>query len=464
MNPVEKDALFPEVNEGLNSFEISDEVEGQFLKRTISFGDMKFSSSRRRPVKHQGYSDESSSDEWWRSFLLGNELSSEQSNGSLSFVDLFASTGGLSLALTEAAQSLGFRPNALFAADLDVRALEVYQSHFSPLFTHCGDVDHLVDVDGFINDCHSRGQLIDVILDDRLKKLVGEVDVLVAGPPCQGHSSLNNATRHEDPRNRFYLHPVAIGIALRARAILIENVPGVRRDSSEVVKRAEQLLIRHGYSVSASVLKAEKLGWPQTRHRYFLVATRSDRCIDLGVMAKQLYSPTKPIAWAIHDLLDVLGIDILHSPANMSVDNQRRIDWLFENNASHLPDELRPACHRDKDHTYSTVYGRMHWDRPAGTITTGFSTPGRGRFIHPLRPRTLLPIEAARIQGFPDYYFQRPKVSAPFSRTEIAKWIGDAVPPPLGFPAVLCAIGTLLTTGLLIPKQMRKIVGSNDAK
>jgi site-specific DNA-cytosine methylase len=31
------------------------------------------------------------------------------------------------------------------------------------------------------------------------------------------------------------------------------------------------------------------------------------------------------------------------------------------------------------------VYGRMHWDRPASTLTGGFACCGRGRFIHPLR-------------------------------------------------------------------------------
>ena len=76
---------------------------------------------------------------------------------------------------------------------------------------------------------------------------------------------------------------------------------------------------------------------------------------------------------------------------------------FFEHDLYNLPNSERPDCHKDGT-TYGSVYGRMFPDRPAPTITTGFMTPGRGRFIHPLLPRTLTPWEAARIQGFPDTY------------------------------------------------------------
>ncbi|MDA0371961.1 MAG: DNA cytosine methyltransferase, partial [Actinobacteria bacterium] len=46
----------------------------------------------------------------------------------------------------------------------------------------------------------------------------------------------------------------------------------------------------------------------------------------------------------------------------------------------------------------------MRWDGPSGTITTGFLTPGRGRFVHAVEPRGLSPREGARLQGYPDSY------------------------------------------------------------
>lgn len=437
-----------------SSIKIEYEAAATSISQSLVFDESVFVSVRKRPSKHQFSFKETLSDEWWRAFLLGNEIESDCNNGSVTFIDLFASAGGLSLAFTEASRSLGLKPESLFCADLDKGALEIYKSHFDPLFTHVGDVDHLVDVDGLLGIPLSESEVPNILINEKLRQIVGEVDVVLAGPPCQGHSSLNNVSRNEDPRNRFYLHPVAIGIALGAKAIVIENVPGVRRDTSAVVDRSISLLRQYGYSITGEVLKAEHLGWPQTRHRYFLVAVKGKEVTSLNSLFNQLKSPAKPIEWAIHDLLDHQGNDVMSIGSNLSVENQERIRWLFENDTNHLPDQHRPACHRDKAHTYSSVYGRMRWDRPSGTITTGFSTPGRGRFIHPLRQRTLLPIEAARIQGFPDGYFTTLQIESQITRTEIVKWVGDAVPVPLGYPAMICALRGLFDIGTF---QLRMI-------
>ena len=71
----------------------------------------------------------------------------------------------------------------------------------------------------------------------------------------------------------------------------------------------------------------------------------------------------------------------------------------------------------------------MAWDAPAQTITTGFGSPGQGRYLHPSRLRTLSPHEAARLQFFPDWF----DFSAAKNRREIAQSIGNAVPPKLAF-------------------------------
>ena len=83
----------------------------------------------------------------------------------------------------------------------------------------------------------------------------------------------------------------------------------------------------------------------------------------------------------------------------------------------------------------------LHTDRPSPTLTTGFGTPGRGRYVHPTKLRVLTPREAARIQGFPDTYrWQIPGEPVPKAQS-LAKWIGDAVPMPLGHAATLSALG-----------------------
>jgi DNA (cytosine-5)-methyltransferase 1 len=119
-----------------------------------------------------------------------------------------------------------------------------------------------------------------------------------------------------------------------------------------------------------------------------------------------------------------------------SEENIVRINHLHDNNAYNLPDEVRPDCHKN-GHTYPSVYGRMFWEKPAQTITTGFLTPGRGRYIHPKARRVLTPHEAARVQSFPDTFSFVVSESDPPSRSSVAKWIGDAVPPLLGYAATL---------------------------
>jgi DNA (cytosine-5)-methyltransferase 1 len=111
----------------------------------------------------------------------------------------------------------------------------------------------------------------------------------------------------------------------------------------------------------------------------------------------------------------------------MTQENQRRVKYLFRKDVHDLPNRLRPPCHRDKDHSYVSMYGRMHWDKPAQTITGGFGSMGQGRFVHPTRPRTLTAHEAARLQGFPDFF----DFSSVKGVTALREMIGNAVPPQL---------------------------------
>jgi DNA (cytosine-5)-methyltransferase 1 len=67
------------------------------------------------------------------------------------------------------------------------------------------------------------------------------------------------------------------------------------------------------------------------------------------------------------------------------------------------------------------------------TVTTGFSSPGRGRYIHPHEKRVVNIREAGRIQGFPDWYWQ-PALNLGFKRAYYNKVIGDAVPSLFAYP------------------------------
>ena len=270
---------------------------------------------------------------------------------------------------------------------------------------------------------------------------VRDVDLVMAGPPCQGHSNLNNQTRRDDVRNALYLTVPAFAVAARARMAIVENVPEVTSDRSRVVETARRLFESAGYSVAEGILSADAMGWPQTRRRHFLVARIDAAPIPIRRVSDVLADASpRSVWWAIGDLEARSGDDPMDRAAALSPENRQRVDWLFDNDEYDLPCSERPECHREST-SYPSVYSRMRRDTPAQTITTGFMTPGRGRYVHPTQRRTLTPREAARLQGFPDSYRFVTDPRHPPTRAKLAKWIGDAVPMPLGYGAALSAIG-----------------------
>lgn len=384
---------------------------------------------------------------WWQSFLRGAKVYTDASRAvlpPLRSVDAFCGCGGLTLGATQAAIATGRRLESVAAIDVDGDGLAVHQANFGTKLLMHTNASSLVDWRVHGEGAASRFAYEPEILNEDLASEVGKIDIFLAGPPCQGHSNLNNKTRREDPRNLLYITAVALGVGLKARSIVMENVPEVVNDKSDVVNSAKALLKASGYEwIDSGVLATDHLGGAQTRKRYFLIASRiavSEGDVHIKDVASSLKQEPRPLSWAIGDLLHEftkeLGTTIMNTTPVMSAENAARIKHLFENDVYDLPDAERPDSHKN-GHTYPSVYGRMYWTKPSQTITTGFLTPGRGRHIHPIRPRVITPHEAARIQTFPDTFNFVVDAAHPPSRAGLQKWIGDAVPPLLGYAATL---------------------------
>lgn len=311
----------------------------------------------------------------------------------------------------------------VLALDLDPDAVAVFATNLGN--AEIGKIEGYFDGEVASDPLTSRERYV--------RRKLGSVDVLVGGPPCQGNSDLNNHTRREDPRNRLYLRMARAARVLRASFVVVENVPAVIHDRSGVVDLTREHLERLGYSTWAGILDLGLLGVPQRRHRHFLVASADQTAPASQVL--HLLRPTKPrtVRWAISDLQPANGTPF-DATGSVSAENRKRMSWLFEHDEFVLPDELRPPCHRLKPHSYKSVYGRMRWDEPAPTITTGFGSMGQGCFVHPANPRTITPHEAARLQTFPDFF----SFLAVTRRSSWARLIGNAVPP--------LAIARLLST------------------
>ena len=365
----------------------------------------------------------------------------------INMADLFSGCGGLSLGIQRAAHDSEYSLDVRLALDSDPIAMNVYYDLFPDAKTICKPIEEVLH--GEIGSRLTRAEA-DLAHD------VGHLDFMLGGPPCQGHSNLNNHSRRDDPRNGLYLRMARAAQVLNPSAIIIENVPTVTYDVQKAVHRTIECLESLQYTVGAGVVDLSKLGVPQRRRRHIIVALQN--CgVDAQELVDSLDSPVcghvpRTVRWAIGDLEDRAEADIFDSASIPYPINQSRIDWLFETGETDLPNELRPPCHRS-DHSYTAMYGRMAWDIPAQTVTTGFNCMGQGRYVHPSRRRVITPHEAARLQTLPDFVNFK-EVPA---RKHLAKLIGNSVPPLLSY-----AIGKLVIPLLKSLPQSSKEPRTSD--
>lgn len=337
-------------------------------------------------------------------------------------VDLFSGVGGLTLGACEAARSLDLAAECALAVDRDEAAIACHAANFPNGRAEIADVAEM-----FTADFEARLSTA----ERRLRREVGDVDLLLGGPPCQGHSDLNNYSRRDDPKNGLYGTMARAARVLRPRHVVVENVAGAAHDRGGVVQATVDALQRLGYDVTTGLVEGIRIGVPQRRRRLLVVGSLSP-VPDLETVQQGSATPPRDLRWAIGDLVDTSPSTPFDTPSTPSKDNRRRIAHLFEHDLYDLPDEERPACHRDKPHTYRSVYGRLRWDEPAQTITSGFYSTCMGRYVHPARPRTLTAHEAARLQFFPDDFDFAPCGR----RTTLARVIGNAVPPKIAYAVV----------------------------
>lgn len=335
-------------------------------------------------------------------------------------VDLFSGCGGMSLGAREACTAVGLGFHPLLAIDSDPSILRVYDANFGPSQALDTDIRKLIDgVRGT-----RRTQSETALLED-----LGRVDVLLAGPPCQGYSDLNNHTRRADDRNRLYERVARFIEISLPEHVLVENVPTIVHSVEPSVDDTIALLRELGYYVDTAIVDLSELGVPQERKRHVVAASRSRRMSVERIVSRHHITRSRDIRWAIEDLEGEATTRMLARPTRHSRDNVKRIDYLFDHRLYDLPNRLRPPCHRDGNHSYKSMYGRLQYNEPAQTITSGYGSPGQGRFVHPAQRRALTPHEAARLQFFPDSF----DFSCAKRRSDLANMIGNAVPMKLSY-------------------------------
>ncbi|MEQ9105715.1 MAG: DNA cytosine methyltransferase [Rhodothermales bacterium] len=359
-------------------------------------------------------------------------------------IDLFAGAGGLTLGFADMVDEHGNRIfDPVWANDFNDDAAATYNANFGP---HCTSGDILS------------------LLDDGLQ--LPDADVVIGGPPCQGFSLLNKK-RAADPRKQLWRPYMEIVDRVGAKVFVMENVRQLLSSAEfHDIKRAAEDL---GFNVSAAVLCAADYGVPQERYRTFIVGSRTANAADAFPPKRTHYNNLRldssailfdeyvenPYPWrdvhsAIADLPAPEGTEIrnmsgpldLHfgrNPTDKSMLRYKAVPpggnrFDLQKNAP----EITPQCWIRKKSGGTDLFGRLWWNRPSVTIRTEFFKPEKGRYLHPDQHRPITHREAARLQSFPDdFVFVGSKI-------EIARQIGNAVPPGLA-RAIARSVHALLT-------------------
>lgn len=312
-------------------------------------------------------------------------------------IDLFAGAGGMSCGFEKA----GFK--SLLAVEMDKAASATYRKNF-------------------------KVRVLDQPIEEIPDSWFPEVDIVIGGPPCQGFSPLGKMTpveRHQS-MNKLWQHFLRVVEVSRPKAFVIENVPQILKsiEFEELKDRAAGL----GYIVEAQVLNAYKYGVPQKRKRAFIIGMRGDFS---GSLLPEPLKKRKNIRDAIGDLSLIPTEEDWHigrNPTEKSLERYKcvppggnRFDLMRKR-----PD-ITPDCWLNKPTGSTDVFGRMEWDKPSLTIRTEFYKPEKGCYLHPQAHRPITHREAARIQTFPDNFIFKG------SKTQVARQIGNAVPPDLAY-------------------------------
>ena len=273
---------------------------------------------------------------------------------------------------------------------------------------------------------------------DKLDKLYRKKSLkLLAGcAPCQPFSNLRNGTNKAKSDKWPLLNEFSrLTKEIKPDFVTMENVPQLKKQS--IFSDFVEVLKGLGYQVSAQIVNAADYGVPQRRSRLVLLASlhgpiRLLSPEELGVKKKTV----RDAIGALPELKagEVSKSDPLHKARALSDINLQRMKASVPGGTwEDWPDHLKLECHkRDSGTTFKSVYGRMQWDIPSGTITTQSSNVGTGRFGHPSQDRALSLRELAILQSFPpDYIFATDIKEIEFS--PIGRLIGNAVPVDLGY-------------------------------
>ncbi len=340
-------------------------------------------------------------------------------------IDSFSGAGGLSLGLMKA----GF--DILYSFDIDEKSIET-QNINRKYFKHRAERRDITTIDPY-----------ELLSSLGLKR--GQLTLFAGGPPCQGFS-IQRIGEDKDERNSLIFEYIKMVLDISPQFFLMENVPGITGKRGEMIlQEALKFASENGYFIHKKILDAKDFGVPQRRRRLIVVGEKVENQFPLFQFPTPVnnrrtvretigFLPEPPVDGKDHPEFPH------HRRDKLSKKNLERIQNLQPGQGrEYLPDHLLADCHKiDANRIgHRNVYGRMYWDDVAPTITARFDSFTRGQFGHPEQDRSISLREGALLQTFPeDFIFVGSKV-------EIARQIGNAVPPLLAYALGKRIIGSI---------------------
>lgn len=314
----------------------------------------------------------------------------------MKFLDLFSGIGGFRLGMESAGhECIGF-------CEIDKFARKSYKA---------------------IHDTKGEIELHDIttVSDDTIRG-IGHVDVICGGFPCQAFSIAGARRGFEDTRGTLFFEIARFASILKPRYLFLENVKGLlnhdRGNTFEVILSALDEL---GYDVEWQVLNSKNFGVPQNRERVFIIGhlrgQRTRRIFPIGRNTKK--------------------VDEL--PRENITTNTLTARYTAVGNGSYIIEseqkKIKIKEATSQGYAEATVGDSVNLSHPnsktrrgrvgkqiANTLLTGES---QGVVEPDFRIRKLTPRECWRLQGFPDWAFD--KAQEVNSNSQLYKQAGNSV-------------------------------------
>ncbi len=339
-------------------------------------------------------------------------------------LDLFSGCGGFSYGFQEA----GF--NVVLGIDNVKVALDTFK----------------------YNHTNSEAFVKDLSCDVSIKEIVkfldsqGGVDIIIAGPPCQGFSLTGSRDENDERNELFYsVFKIAKLLKIKPKAVIIENVPGLATLYKGKAKiEIEKNFKKNKYTYNSNIIYAPNFGVPQIRKRLFFVGLDKENYgtfeFPTEILKKENYVTCEDAISDLPTLEYDLGVNqskYSTEPLSSYQQKMRKNSKIINNHIGTQHTDLvkdvisqvpEGGNHKDlpkgvgESRKFNEAWTRYHSKKPSKTIDTGHRNHFHYKFNRVPTVR-----ENARLQSFPDDFIFLG------TKTQQYKQVGNAVPPLLGY-------------------------------